>query len=245
MPAVELKYTPYRLVPLSRIILCKLYFAHVNDDSREQFSVEDIRQMFSVPVSANMVRSAADYLRGEPYRETNYVTRHTPKAGTKQYSYKITERGIMHVEQEFRRRDSDLSYFRQHGDDALDDVAGIDSIFMTDEERAIADPWIPLPIDREETSYAETVQELETAIEAIRGDNGYAAKEPAERNAILETLDAGLAWLKEKLPTRSQIMSLLIKPLSWVAARFPESVMGEASKRAAQKLLDYLSNLFL
>ena len=241
---VNFKFKPYRIVPLARIVLCKIYVAHVNDEPRQSLTVEDIARLFSIPMSQNLLKTAVEHLRGNSYNDPKLVTRHSAaKDKPKNHASSITEAGIVLVERSLRRRDSDLTYFMQHGDEALDDIAGLNSIFMTDAERLDSDPWIPLPIDRESSDYKETVEEIEKAIETIRQDNGYAANEPEERNSILETLETGVRWLKERLPTKAQMTSLLATPLRWVATKFPDTIIGEAAKRAAQKLLDYISGL--
>jgi hypothetical protein len=240
---MNFKYTPYRIVPLSRLILFKLYINHINSEKKNRFSVEEICSLFSIPISPNLAKSALNLLRGETYNaRSHYITRHSSeKAGG--HLYQITNDGILLVERALRNKQSDISYFMRQGDSAIDEIAGLDSIFMTADEALESDPWIPLRIDRDDPVFVETLAEVEAALDVIRGDNGYAANEPDERQGILGTLETGLDWLKNRTPTFAQIRSWLIVPLEWLATKFAGAIIGEAAKKAAQKLVDYLSQL--
>ena len=62
---MQLKLKPYRLVPLSRIILARLYIQHVNDDPKDKYSAEDVAALFSIPISLNLIRSALEKLESD------------------------------------------------------------------------------------------------------------------------------------------------------------------------------------
>jgi hypothetical protein len=240
---MQTRYKPYRLVPFSRVILYKLYICHLDNDHKSEFSVADVAQAFSVPVSRNLVSSALDFLRNKNYNEGPLVTRHR-KPGADVYVFRIAPEGFRAVEEALRNKSSDIAYLHENGDEVLDEIAGIDSLFLSREDLLDHDPWSPLPIDREDPSYTEAATEVEAAIEVIRADNGFAASHPEQREGILATLEEGLAWLKDRAPTRAQIFSLLISPLQWVSTNFSKAVIGEAAKKAAQKVVDLLNSFF-
>lgn len=243
MPEMEFKYKPYRVVPLGRIIVCKLYHAHVNDHVKSEYTPAEIAGLFSVPMSRNLVGSALEVLRGRTYSRDGLVTRHRG-ANSDEYRYKISEAGILMVERHLRNKNTDIAHYFERGDDALDDIAGLNAIFMTSQEAWEVDPWTPLEIDRSDPAYVDTVNAVEQAIETIRGDNGFASTHPDQRNAILASLEDGLKWFKERTPSRAQIYSMLIAPLQWLSTNFSKVLLGEAAKKAAQLLVDYIHSLF-
>lgn len=171
------------------------------------------------------------------------VSRHSDRA-VNGHKYKLTEEGILLVERALRKRDSDLAYFAKNGDAALDEIAGLDSIWITPDERVDSDQWSPLAIDRDDPEFVATLKAVEAALEAIRGDNGYAANEPNERAGIVATLEEGVQWLKERAPTKAQVQNLVIAPLRWIAVKFAQSVTGQAANAAAQKLWQWLSDIW-
>jgi hypothetical protein len=243
--ALEIKNKPYRLSPLARIVVLKLYLAHINDDARDSFSVEEVKGLFPGKMSANLLKSALEFARDGRYgRRSALLSRvGSTKTGLK---YKINEDGILTVEQALRQKESDLSYYITHSneEEALDDVAGVNGIYWTNEEALDAEAWVPLELDRTDPDYKETVEEIEKAAEVIRGDNGFAATHPRERAGILASIEDGLTWFREKLPTRAQMISKIVSPLRWIATTFASSVIGEAAKKAAQRLVDYLATLW-
>jgi hypothetical protein len=240
---MALKTKPYRLIPLSRIILAKLYEQHVNDEPKDRFSVDDVTKLFSVPVSKNLVASALARLYEDSKYSEKLVIRRGSKTSAEQ-GYVIGDYGIQVVEKALLQKVSDIAYFMANGDEVIDEIAGLDGHFFTPGERFDKDDWVPLPIDREATEYLEAVESLEAAIETIRADNGFAAHYPEEREEILSSLNEGLEWLRNKVPTRAQIKSALIAPLNWVAVTFGDAVTGEIAKKAAQKLVDLIMSFF-
>ncbi len=243
--AAKLKNTPYRLVPLSRVVLLKLYLAHINDDPRPALSASEVVELFPTKVSSNLVRSALELLRGSAYdsAKPSLVARvGAPEA----HKYKLNERGIFFVEEGLRQKESDLNYFlsQENEEEALDHVAGVDAIFWTPTESIETQAWVPLELDRTSVTYTETVAEVEKAVEVIRGDNGFATAYPSERAGILASLEEGLTWLKDRIPTRAQIVALLVNPFRWIATTFASGVIGEAAKKAGQRLVDFLAALW-
>jgi hypothetical protein len=171
------------------------------------------------------------------------VTRHKGKE-VNSYYFRVTYRGFSAIEEALRNKSSDIACFHERGDNALDEIAGIDSLFLTQQEALDNDPWSPLPIDRGDSAYLDAVSDVEAALEAVRGDNGFAATYPDQREGILATLEDGLRWLKERCPSRAQVFSLLVSPLQWLSTNFAKAVIGEAAKKAAQSVVDFLHAFF-
>lgn len=235
----EISRKPYRLVPLSECILYKLYIAHVADDEHDSYSIEQIKTMFQEDVSRKLVRSAIEFLGYSAYRRDK-IKRHG-RAGN--YSFSITDEGILEVERQLRRSDSVAAYLHANPDASLELIAGLDGIFRTAEERADLDAWAPLEIDRESADYRETVEAVEEAYEAIRADNGLAATHPEQRTGILGSIADGIEVLKKKAPSAQQLRALILLPLEWVSVTFSKTLIGEAAKKAAEKLVQFLISL--
>lgn len=109
-----------------------------------------------------------------------------------------------------------------------------------DSEQLSNDEWQPLPIDREDEHFVEALEAIEEAIEAIEGDNGYAATEPEERNGILYSAKGTLQALKEGTPSREQLISSLLKPFNYIAKKFGDGIIGVAAKKAADLIFSFL-----
>lgn len=235
---MELRNTPYRIVPLARAIAYKLYVLHVNDDLRDRLSLDQIAGLFSIPISRNLLRSAIEILIRD-----RFASRHSVKAedGPR---FRLAEEGIFLVEKALRNRQSDLWYLMEHGDKAIDDIAGPDAIFMTEAERVDSDAWAPLPIDRNDPEYIEALSAVDEALEKIRADNGYAVSNPEERQGVIALIEDGRLWLSSRFPSRTQVVHSLVKPLRHIASKFAESVMGDAAKVAAQRIIDWLAKFF-
>ncbi|HKS88395.1 MAG TPA: hypothetical protein VJR70_03055, partial [Stellaceae bacterium] len=77
----------------------------------------------------------------------------------------------------------------------------------------------------------------------IEGDNGFAATFPNEREGILSSLKAGADWIKNRCPNREQIFSLIISPLQWISGNFSKALIGEAAKKAAEAVVNFLHSL--
>jgi hypothetical protein len=238
-----LKNKPYRIVPLTRIVLLKLYALHVNDDPRGKYAVRDICEAFDVPISRNLVETALERLYRESTRTDERLVSAIGKRGHGDNAYRISDQGILVVEKSLRNPSSDLAYYVKHGDSALDEVAGLQAVFWTKEEFAEEDEWQPLEFDHGSVEYREAVNSIEDVIEAVATSNEVAAKFPEEKEGVLESLKQGLEWLKRK-PTRALINSLLLSPLHWLVATFGRGVVGEVAKKAAQRVVDLIGTVF-
>lgn len=221
----------YRVGLLAHIVIYKMYIRYIDSDVPISFSSDDLKRLFSTEIPTNTLVASIERFH------STYDRKYIRRAGKKgAYTYDITPLGIDYVELELRRKGSPISYFHANGDDSLDHVAGIESPFMTRQERDSADQWVPLELDRGSSEFKTAEAAIEVAIETIERDNGFAANMPAERRGILQSLRDGFDWLKSKSPTKGQIESLLIKPLNWLLAQFPKTVMGEAAKRAVDAI---------
>jgi hypothetical protein len=100
--------------------------------------------------------------------------------------------------------------------------------------------WEPLPIDRSGEAYLHAVAKSEEALQAIEGDNGYAATEPEERNAVVSSIRGTLEAIKNGFPSKLLIVHGLLAPLKQVVTRFGSSVVGEFAKRAAEAIARWI-----
>jgi hypothetical protein len=240
---MHLKQKPYRLIPLSRIILARLYVQHVNDDPKDRYTAEEVAAFFAIPISLNLIRSALEKLHSDSTYNSHLVLRKgTKKTGN--LGYVIGPYGMEVVEKAILKKNTDIAHYIANGDVVIDEIASLDANFFTAQERMDSDEWTPLEIDRTDAAYLEAVNSVEEAIEAIRQDNGFAVTRPQEREGILETLQEGLVWLKERIPTQSILQTMLISPLRWVYSIFGNAFVGEAAKKAAQKMVDFLSTFY-
>jgi hypothetical protein len=228
---------PYRLVPLSECVLFKLYIAHIQDDDNNSYSIEQIRSMFKEDVSRKLIGSALTLLMERP---SQFVRRHG-RGGA--YTFSIADHGIIEVERLLRRGDTVAAYLFADPDASLDTIAGMGGIFRTEDEQAEEAVWAPLPIDRQSEEYKGAVEAIEEAYETIRADNGLAAQFPEQRAGILASIEAGIEVLKSKMPSAQQLRGMLIVPLQWVSATFAKTVIGEVAKKAAEKLIQFITSM--
>lgn len=103
--------------------------------------------------------------------------------------------------------------------------------------------WEPLPIDRRSPEYVSAVSALEGAFEIISGDNGYAATQPEERSQIVWSLKEGFRAIKEHMPSRAQVIALVVQPLRYMSKKFADTAMGLAAKGAVAKIIEWLAGL--
>jgi hypothetical protein len=234
------KHARYRISNFSQVILYKLYEKHIDSDDDIKLTPREIKEIFNNTVSTNLVRSSIELLRTRGHR--GLVNRHG--TAEKGYAFSINERGIIAVENDLRRTNTLICYYHLHGDDALEEVAGLGTVFLTQEEREEAEDWAPLPIDRTEEAYQETIESIEKGIEAIEQDNGFAVAHPSERQGILDTLRNGLQWLKERSPSKEIIFSTIVRPFQRVSAIFGSSIVGEIAKETAKHVAEYVASFF-
>lgn len=225
---------PYRLIPLARCVLTKLYVQHVNDSDTEAFSVDEIKSIFSVPVSRNLISSALDELYGPKYSDKALVHRSGTKRSERRY--RITSAGIQFVEKSLRNSASDIAYFLAQGDTSLDEIAGMDGLFWTDEERAEKSGWTEIELE-EGKELEEVIEGLNLTIDEIEKNNEFEAKDPEQKRGILASLRIGLASLKSLKVSKNQINGIIVQPLRWIATNFTSTVMAELAKTTAQKVV--------
>jgi hypothetical protein len=166
------------------------------------------------------------------------------RKGTKgNYKYDISLDGIAKVQDELRLPSSPIAFYSADTSRNLEAVAGIHTDFMTSIDRANAETWMPLPIDRKSVAFIEMESSVVEAIDAIEKDNGFAVHFPEERAGILQTLRDGLDWISSKSPTRAQIRFTLLTPLTWIVTRFGEGLVAEVAKKAAEKIVTWLASV--
>lgn len=102
------------------------------------------------------------------------------------------------------------------------------------------DVWQPLPLERAGPEYEQAIETVEYALSQISGNNGYAKDSPEERDKIVWSILEGLKHLKDGLPSRDQVFSMLVKPLNFISEKFTVAAMGEAAKAAVKALLGWL-----
>lgn len=199
--------------------------------------IAQIAELFTVAISLNLLRSALEILR------TDRFIGRSGDGNKRPYTYRLTHEGILMVERSISNKGSDLNYFDQHGDEALEDVAGPDAIFLLPADRLNEDAWVPLQIDRDDPEYVRVLDAVNDALDKIRGDNGYAAHRPEERSGIIAAIEDGLDWLKNRVPSKGIIQAKLLDPFRFVASQFARTVIGEAAKSAIHIITTWLSHL--
>lgn len=228
---------PYRLVPLARCVLAKLYVEHVNDNNVDAFSVDEIKAKFSVSVSRNLIGSALEEFHGPRYSDSALINR----TGTKkvEWRYKISSAGIQFVEKALRDSSSDIAYFLSQGDKSLDEIAGMDGLFWTQEEHVERSGWAEIDIEPGE-EIDELVKGLEKTVKEIDKSNEFEGKYPREKHGILASLETGISKLRSLKISKNQANALIVQPLRWIATTFANTVLGEAAKATAQKLVRFI-----
>lgn len=229
----------FRISNLGLIILFKLYSFHIAGDKPEPLSLLRIRALFRQHLPLNLISSSIDWTR----RKTG--TELIRRIGNREnYTFSITSDGIKYVEMELLRTGSPIAYFQKNGDDSLSYVAGLDSPFMTEEERkSLHSGWEPIDLDRDSEEFQAAEKAVEDAITAIEQDNQFASEMPEERAGILQTLRNGIDWLKNSSPTKRQLRDMLLSPLNWFASNFSKTVTAEIAKKAAEKLWALLNSV--
>lgn len=107
-----------------------------------------------------------------------------------------------------------------------------------------SDSWAPLNVDRSSPEYESAVQAVDDALTAIAGDNGYAASHPDERDHVVWSLREGLTALREKLPSASQIKSMILEPLQTAINRLKDSATGLLAFAAKEAVKEFIKSLF-
>ena len=222
----------YRIDILSDIVLFKLYEKHVTSDEELSLSPKEIAELFREQIPINLLRSAIESSRQANYERDRLIRRKGTKGN---YKYDISLEGIAKVQDELRRSSSPIAFYVADANRNLEAVAGIHTDFMTSIDRANAETWMPLPIDRKSVAFNEMESSVVDAIDAIEKDNGFAVHFPEERAGILQTLRDGLDWISSKSPTRAQVRFTLLTPLTWIVTRIRRGVARRSSKKSSRK----------
>ena len=106
--------------------------------------------------------------------------------------------------------------------------------------RTMVRPGSPCLFDRTDPNFEQAMEVSEKAIEAIEGDNGFAANLPDERNAIVKIARGTLEAVRDGTPSIAQIKSGLLLPFRYIAHKFPEAAIGVAAKLAFEALKKWL-----
>lgn len=101
---------------------------------------------------------------------------------------------------------------------------------VSETKDASDDLWQPLPIDRGNPEFEETLEGLEKAIREIAADNGFSSTLPEERDNFVEHANATLKSVKEGKATRGQIKQNFIAASQWIALKFAGTGLGVAAK---------------
>lgn len=220
----------YRFDETQELLLLAIYEFYSLTDSDRPMTAEDMVGLITDEVSPMFAIQAIETLVERKllgFRERSFPQ-----------TYEITGRGIAYVEGEIDNPSTFLSRHlarREHGE-----VGSRSRLSPANRED---DQWQPLRIDRTSHEYSEATGVLERAVSVIESDNGYAANEPEERDQIVWSLKEGLKAIQEKLPSRAQMIALVVQPLKFMAKKFAETAMGEAAKAAIPKLIAWLASL--
>jgi hypothetical protein len=97
--------------------------------------------------------------------------------------------------------------------------------------------WEPLPLDLDNDLAEQAIDATEKLLERVRGENGFAATQPKQYQAITWSIQAGIDALRRRTPTLDQIRSLLIQPTKWLGVHFSKAAIGELAKQATAAIL--------
>ncbi len=224
---------PLKLTPLTDALLFKSYMELYRETGQSTLLSHEFPLLFSIRVPRRLLEICAQGLLNEGYFEF------VPKADKPRV--RLTLKGIAAVETMLENKGSVASRMLAGSDDVLYEIAGIGPTPLPSRDRdsEAKDQWTPLKIDRESDEFKSALAATEEALEKVRSDNGYAASAPEERNAILESLQAGIDRLKSAA-TVEQVRSLILGPLSYLARKFLDTGIGEVAKRAFSMVSDWL-----
>lgn len=216
-------------------VLLALYELFASD-VRTYALLHELHAILGKSVSKNLLRAALQELsRGDLV--------YFGKGAEDETDWRITTDGIEAAERNIKGGITLNSIVPGHG---LAEFVSGELPILTDDDISDSgneDIWEPLPLERESEAYKEAVGKVEEATTAIAGNNGYAETEPEERERVVWSLQAGLAQIKEGLPSRSQVREMLIKPLRYIGTKFAGASIGELAKAAAKALWTWISSL--
>lgn len=212
-------------------LLCFLHYRYANSDDIV-FTAKEIAGLIK-GTNGRIISFALQELDNEQLVESESVKEESNIV----QGYSITRAGIMTVES----WDNDTYDRMSEGVNFLDESGATDSdSSLADGESRQEEEWEPLPLERSGEKYEAAATSVETALEEIEGNNGYASTEPEERNQIIWSIKNGLSQIRDGLPNREQVTTMLLKPLRYIARKFADASMGEAAKAAVSKLLIWL-----
>lgn len=108
-------------------------------------------------------------------------------------------------------------------------------------ENASLDVWEPIKIER--TEIEPVIKAIESAIDEIAENNGYAAEHSSERNYVVTTLRSGIASLKvEGEIALLKFRTFILEPLAIAFARFADAATGLAIGSAKEAVKAYLKD---
>lgn len=117
------------------------------------------------------------------------------------------------------------------------------SILHINKNEIVEKGWIPLDLDYESEEADIAFSQLEKAVKAIEGDNGYSATYPEERNGIVATLRMGLSELKHHNDLALLCFKqMIIEPLHQVMKRVGDNITGAAVKGALEAIKDWVKD---
>jgi hypothetical protein len=105
--------------------------------------------------------------------------------------------------------------------------------------------WEPIPLDRADKQLQTATKAVDSAIQAIESDNGYAVNVPRERDYVLSNLKTIQNALKEKTQIYwIELKTFGIDPLTKVIKRFGPAAVGIAALAARKALFEWLKTNF-
>lgn len=114
------------------------------------------------------------------------------------------------------------------------------SLRMTDEDYVDdADDWSPVEVDSESPVAKELIERLDSAADAIRSDNGYAATFPEERAVVLDGITRASESVKSGRTTAGVLKEAFTK-ITLALNRFQGAIIEASLTGAKQALIDFV-----
>ncbi|MCA3379291.1 MAG: hypothetical protein INF65_12660 [Roseomonas sp.] len=104
-----------------------------------------------------------------------------------------------------------------------------------------SDSWHPIQADSSSDLGKDAIDSIQTVLDRVEADNGFAATSPRERDTIVYSLKVGIEILRSHLPSREQVTAFVLSPLKYIIRVFGQHATGELAKRAVEKVLSWLS----
>lgn len=107
------------------------------------------------------------------------------------------------------------------------------------------DEWAPLPVDRTAPALVKAERAVDEAVDALTGDNGYAATHPQERRWVLDSLNTFRSVLKREAQISLGYVRLCaLDPLGRAIQRLGDSASGLIAMAARDAIKDWLKEAF-